>query len=184
MLAHDALHGSPPCYASGAEAAARGLSTAPGTIFCTDDLERCIWARGGRRRSWCARASTSAPLVAGRNKRTALGVAGRVDSPIVPTSRVALTGMTVAMFGAVAGCGAHSETGWYGTVTSLRPLLCVGRHAATGECFVAGPATVAVRVGECVRVTFRPSTPAGGLHPTLLTIGPAHASEHVEDCPS
>ncbi|MDX6229622.1 MAG: hypothetical protein QOI76_3012 [Frankiales bacterium] len=92
---------------------------------------------------------------------------------------LALTGT-----GVLAGCGGAGTTTWYGAVTSLEPQLCVGRHAATGGCFsVTTAASVAsVLPGQCVELTFRPSSSPG--RPRLLTMHPVHAADHRTDCPN
>jgi hypothetical protein len=65
--------------------------------------------------------------------------------------------LLVLVSGVTTGCGGSGD-GWYGAITSLHPL-CVGRHAASGDCFEgASSATMSsLTVGECVQVTFRSS---------------------------
>ncbi len=87
--------------------------------------------------------------------------------------------------GVTTGCGASGD-GWYGAITTLHPRLCVGRHEASGDCFEgASPSTMSsLRLGECVRVTFRSSATPGESHDRLLTIKPVKASDHQTDCPT
>lgn len=69
---------------------------------------------------------------------------------------------------------------------ALTPTLCAGRDAATGDCFVGGPAdqTSVLKVGNCVHVTFKPhasNDPPGSLQ--LVSIKSASAGDHRDDCP-
>jgi hypothetical protein len=84
---------------------------------------------------------------------------------------------------ALAGCGGAGTTTWYGAVTTLDPHLCVGRHAATGGCFTVTPASSVpkLRPGQCVELTFRPSS--ASTRPTLLNLHVVAATEHRTDCP-
>jgi hypothetical protein len=61
--------------------------------------------------------------------------------------------------------------------------ICVGRHAAMGDCFVAtSPALLAdVQVGDCVEVTFKPAKDAGPA--TLQRVSHVAAQDHRQDCP-
>jgi len=90
--------------------------------------------------------------------------------------------LTLTGTGVLAGCRASTTT-WYGAVTTLEPQLCVGRHAAAGGCFsvTAGSSVPSVRLGQCVELTFRPSSSPG--RPRLLTMHPVDAADHRTDCP-
>lgn len=94
--------------------------------------------------------------------------------------------LALAVTAATAGCSGSSTQDWYGQVTTLTPRLCVGRHAATGDCFTGGPTdqTAKVKVGDCVHVVFKPrakNAPPGPLQ--LVSIKSATASDHRDDCP-
>jgi hypothetical protein len=84
----------------------------------------------------------------------------------------------------VAGaCGTSGSRTWVGSVTTLSPRLCVGRHAATGDCFVASPTLLSgVRAGDCVEVTFKPAK--GGNAATLQRVRHVDAKDHHQDCPA
>jgi len=71
-----------------------------------------------------------------------------------------------------------------GTVTTLSPRLCVGQHAATGDCFTGADASTlsGLHVGDCVTVEFTLSSGPGPQH--LKTISVVPASSHRDDCPS
>jgi hypothetical protein len=84
---------------------------------------------------------------------------------------------------ALAGCAGTGTTTWYGAVTTLEPQLCVGRHAGTGGCFSVTTASSVASVlpGQCVEVTFRPSSSPD--RPRLLSMHPVDAADHRTDCP-
>jgi hypothetical protein len=91
--------------------------------------------------------------------------------------------MVVASGVAATGCGSHGTPSMYGTVTTLSPRLCIGAHAATGQCFVADRAQLTeVQVGECVKATWQESTSGPALR--LVSIEAAAVSEHGVDCPN
>ena len=77
--------------------------------------------------------------------------------------------------------GNHS---WVGTVMTVSPHVCVGRHAAMGDCFVVARPTLLsdVRVGDCVEVTFTPAKDAGPA--TLQSVRHVAAKDHRQDCPT
>jgi hypothetical protein len=89
-------------------------------------------------------------------------------------------GALVLASSSLAGCSGDDE--WPGTVTSLTPTFCVGRHHALGDCF---PRTAAVRraslsVGDCVLV--RVGT-TGGDAGRPLAVHKVRGSRHRLDCP-
>ena len=106
-------------------------------------------------------------------------------SPVV-IARVARGVGLVAPAVLLASCAHSGTTTWYGQVTTVHPRLCVGRHAALGDCFVGGPAAQirTLRVGECVKVVFRPATDPQTESPHLTSITRAAGSKHRTDCPS
>lgn len=98
----------------------------------------------------------------------------------------AAVALAVALAATLTSCSASKEHGWYGQVMTLTPRLCVGRHAATGDCFTGGPAgqVAAVKPGDCVHVVFKPPAASAAAGPAqLLSIKPASAAEHRDDCP-
>jgi hypothetical protein len=81
----------------------------------------------------------------------------------------------------VAGCSDTQQ--WVGMVTALQPTLCVGRHAALGDCF-AGETLAELHklhVGECVEVTYIPSRKPGPSR--LKAIKQVPSSNDPLDCP-
>jgi hypothetical protein len=95
--------------------------------------------------------------------------------------RLAMTiGALVLAGGSLAGCTRDDE--WPGTVTSLTPTFCVGRHHALGDCF---PRTATVRqaslaVGDCVQVWVGTTGTDAG---RLLAVRKVRAARHRLDCP-
>jgi hypothetical protein len=95
--------------------------------------------------------------------------------------RLAMTvGVLVLASSSLAGCSGDDE--WPGTVTSLTPTFCVGRHHALGDRF---PRTAAVRqaslaVGDCVRVRVGTTGADAG---RLLAVQKVRGSRHRLDCP-
>lgn len=95
--------------------------------------------------------------------------------------RLAAFGVSLCSMAAVlAGCSNSDQ--WTGQVTTLGPAFCVGRHAATGECFKAKPSLIAkLYVGECVMVTY--ASNSGTVAPTLSAVKEVPASSDRTDCP-
>jgi hypothetical protein len=91
--------------------------------------------------------------------------------------------LAVAGTAVLASCGGAGTTTWYGAVTTLDPQLCVGRHAATGGCFTvtAASSVPRLRPGQCVELTFRPSS--SSTRPRLLSLHVVAAAGHRTDCP-
>lgn len=91
---------------------------------------------------------------------------------------VILTGSAVL----TVGCSQHEGDAWTGSVTTISPVLCVGRHAATGHCFHgASKATLAsLNVGECVAVVFGPADARGRYQ--LKAIKSVAVTAHKRDC--
>jgi hypothetical protein len=82
----------------------------------------------------------------------------------------------------LAGCAGSEQ--WIGQVTTLQPELCVGRHAAMGDCFEANPSVFAhLHVGECVIVTYTPHDEGASVQ-TLSNVKEVAASSDPADCPS
>jgi hypothetical protein len=69
-----------------------------------------------------------------------------------------------------------------GAVSSVRPTLCVTRHAALGFCFsdVAAPTLAGLRVGECVSVTYVATSDAD--HYRFRAVRPATPPPGSTDC--
>jgi hypothetical protein len=97
----------------------------------------------------------------------------------------ALAALLLAATG-TAGCGNDDLTSQYGAVSSLNPQLCVGRHAAMGECFTgATPAMLSpLHVGQCVKVTFKISGSMGTGPARLRSVSAVKAEAHRLDCPA
>lgn len=111
---------------------------------------------------------------------------GSVTEIITAMRRARLTLVLVGLTagGIVAGCVAHRDS-WVGEVTTLSPRLCVGRHDATGACFIARSPQIltTLHIGECVEVSFTSSQDVA--EPSRLkTIKPAWARLHPDDCPA
>lgn len=71
---------------------------------------------------------------------------------------------------------------WDGMVTVKQPF-CVGRYAATGECFNANPILVAkLQVGDCVQVTYNPKD-EGVKRQSLHSVTKISSSDDPRDCP-
>jgi hypothetical protein len=112
-----------------------------------------------------------------------LGAQSVTPSQTMKRAGLAMALVGLATGGIIAGCGADSNSR-VGQVTTLSPRLCVGRHAATGTCFVAKSPQIltTLHIGECVEVTFTP--PQDGAGPSLLeTIKSVEAKRHSDDCP-
>jgi hypothetical protein len=94
-----------------------------------------------------------------------------------------LVALTVAGVATLTACGGGGTTTWYGAVTALEPQFCVGRPAATGGCFAvtALPSAASLRAGQCVKLTFRPSS---SRRPQLISLQPVDAAGHRRDCPA
>jgi hypothetical protein len=86
----------------------------------------------------------------------------------------------VAAVAATGACAQRHEM--VGTVTTLSPQLCIGRHAGTGDCFTGASdaALSQLHVGECVVVSFAPSAGSGAAR--VETVQPIPAAEHPRDC--
>jgi hypothetical protein len=83
----------------------------------------------------------------------------------------------------VSGCGsAPPQEHWFGSVSTLEPQLCVARHDAAGDCFVAKHALLAgLSKGSCVELTA--DRTGAGQRLLLTSIKAADARDHLEDCP-
>jgi hypothetical protein len=97
-------------------------------------------------------------------------------------ARVLIVAMLSCCSVLAAGCSTHKGGSWVGSVTTVRPVLCVGRHVGTGECFYkVTPATRArLTVGQCVLVVFGTSD-ARGRYP-LKSVKRVAANKHTRDC--
>ena len=77
----------------------------------------------------------------------------------------------------LGGCARHADI--VGTVTQIRPQLCVGRHAALGACYGdkagGGDALDGLHVGDCVRVTV--------VDRAVTKVEPVPAADYRDDCP-
>lgn len=84
----------------------------------------------------------------------------------------------------LSACGGAAPHSWVRAVTTLTPRLCVGRYAATGECFTGGPPSqvASLRIGECVEVTFIPNS--NDTPWRLRSIRRYPASQDRKDCPA
>ena len=75
------------------------------------------------------------------------------------------------------GCARHDDM--VGTVTQIRPHLCIGRHAALGACYSeqAGDDDTlnGLHLGECVHVTI--------VDRAVTKVEPVPAADHRDDCP-
>jgi hypothetical protein len=92
-------------------------------------------------------------------------------------------GIVVCWSVLLPGCSQDHDGSWAGSVTTIEPVLCVGRYAAAGECF-SGVSTATksqLRVGDCVFVVF--GAPDAGGRYELKSIKPAAAKDHERDCP-
>lgn len=77
----------------------------------------------------------------------------------------------------IAGCAHQASHTFLGVVTTMSPRLCLGRQAATGDCFVAsGEITSRLVIGQCVEVTYRPIAGDGPR-------GEAMAARVIENAP-
>jgi hypothetical protein len=95
----------------------------------------------------------------------------------------AMASIGLAAFGLVSVIETSNLEHWDGVVTQLQPL-CVGRYAATGDCFNASPAVVShLYAGECVEVTFAPHDD-GAVRQNLRSIRKIAASADRRDCPT
>ena len=85
--------------------------------------------------------------------------------------------ITLVMVIALGGCARHDDM--VGTVTQIRPQLCIGRHAAMGACYGAkaggGNAFDGLHVGDCVHVTV--------VDRDVTNVEPVPAADHRDDCP-
>jgi hypothetical protein len=90
----------------------------------------------------------------------------------------------------LASCGASTRTvTWVGAVTTLTPHLCVGRHAALGDCFTtdnSGP-VANLQIGDCVVVAFSTNAAEGAeggdiLLPNHVTPNPASNQRLIPRC--
>jgi hypothetical protein len=91
---------------------------------------------------------------------------------------------TVAASAALlTGCKSADQQ-WYGQVTLTSPRLCVGRHAALGDCFVGGPRSQvnALHVGQCLHVQFQAGKDNGP--DRLLSVDVVAGANHRTDCPT
>ena len=91
--------------------------------------------------------------------------------------------LVVVALVAACGPGDPEPVTWTGAVTTLAPVLCVGRDGANGDCFTGGPAA-GLRVGECVSVTFTPHAPGVEGPEALTDLHRTSALGHEQDCPS
>jgi hypothetical protein len=72
---------------------------------------------------------------------------------------------------------------WTGVIIQMYPL-CLGRHAATGDCFGASPKSLmSFTPGDCVQITFVPIQSETKLS-QLTAIRHVPASSDPNDCPA
>jgi hypothetical protein len=94
-------------------------------------------------------------------------------------SPVAVLLVSAALF---SGCASREP--FIGTVMTLSPSLCVGRHAAMGDCFADVDASTlsGLHLGDCVEVEFTSSDNSGPKRVKTIVLVPA--SPHPDDCPA
>lgn len=84
--------------------------------------------------------------------------------------------------------GGDSAETVLGTVSVVRPTLCIARHAALGFCVgdiatdIPASAISALHVGECVSVTYVETRDAD--HARLRAVRPASPPPGSTDCPA
>ena len=71
-----------------------------------------------------------------------------------------------------------------GSVTTIRPVLCVGRYAAAGECVygITAAARDRLQLGDCVSVLFGAPNAQGRYR--LKSIKAVASKDHRQDCPT
>jgi hypothetical protein len=96
-------------------------------------------------------------------------------------SRISAVAVLLVSAALLSGCA--SPEPFVGTVMTLSPNLCVGRHAATGDCFTDVDASSLSRLhlGDCVKVEFTPSSNSGPKHVKTIALVPA--TSYPDDCP-
>lgn len=92
---------------------------------------------------------------------------------------------TALLLSACSTPSAAEPVTWTGSVTTLTPVLCIGRHGATGDCFTGGTTTqlTTLQLGECVSVTFAPLRLEVEGPQELTEVHPTSPAGHEEDCP-
>jgi hypothetical protein len=82
-------------------------------------------------------------------------------------------------------CSGNIDGEITGTVTQIKPTVCVSAHAGTGRCFDApsGLSLKSIRLGECVRATFS-ARGADDSSPRLTSISAEKHPERADDCPA
>jgi hypothetical protein len=90
--------------------------------------------------------------------------------------------VVLAVIAALSGCSGDDETSMVGSVTTVRPVLCIGRHDATGTCVDGASAhqLAGLAVGDCVRAVLGPADARGRNELRRLTAVSARA--HRLDC--
>jgi hypothetical protein len=69
--------------------------------------------------------------------------------------------LLVAVAATACSSGTSQHT-FVGVVTTTTPRLCVGRPAASGDCFLASePQLRQLRLGECVSIRYKPLAGSG-----------------------